>query len=49
MGMYTELVMAARLKCTTPSNIIDILYYMVGEYEEWPVKLPDHPLFGTER
>ena len=49
MEMYTELVMEARLKCTTPSNIINILYYMVGEYDNCPEDLPDHPLFGTER
>lgn len=46
MGMYTELVMATRVK--NVPEVVAILKYMVGETAEQP-PLPDHPLFSTPR
>lgn len=49
MGMYTELHFNSELKKTTPVEVLDVLGYMLGEREEKPSDLPEHPLFGTER
>lgn len=49
MGMYTEFVMAAKLKKDTPKTVIDILEFMMRDREDPPIDLPDHPLFQTER
>ena len=46
MGMYTELVLAAKIK--NDAEAIDILNYMLGNTEIEP-KLPQHALFKTER
>lgn len=39
MGMYTELIFGARLKETTPKEVIETLQYMVGDLEQPPEKL----------
>lgn len=46
MGMYTELVMATRVK--KDSDAVPILKYMTGQ-SDIPSQLPDHPLFQTPR
>lgn len=38
MGMYTELIFGAKLKNSTPQEIIDTLRFMIGDIEE-PTKL----------
>jgi hypothetical protein len=37
--MYTELIFGARLKETTPKEVIDTIKYMVGDLEEEPENL----------
>lgn len=49
MGMYTEFNIGVALKKNTPSEVIDILKYMVRDVEDRPSTLPDHPLFKTDR
>lgn len=52
MGMYTELVLGVDLDEDTPSNIIDILKWMLTGVELCAkpfVDIPKHPLFNTER
>ena len=49
MGMYTALHFNSELNVDKDSMVADILKYMVGETEEMPEMLPDHPLFKTER
>jgi hypothetical protein len=51
MGMYTALVLDARLKADTPQDVIETLTYMVADDkpDEEKLKLPDHPLFGDTR
>src|SRR3990167_6474879 len=39
MGMYTELIFGARLKETTPNEVIETLKYMGGDLETKPEKL----------
>lgn len=47
MGMYTELIFAAKLKKETPQSIISTLHYMLGENNN-PEKLEfDHGLFAS--
>lgn len=52
MGMYTALVLDARLKSDTPEPVLKVLEFMVhdGHYSKpaLPV-LPIHPLFQTDR
>lgn len=45
MGMYTELILGAKLKQDTPAKVIDILSYMTGKTDEKPKKLPNHEFF----
>ena len=49
--MYTEIYLKVRLKEDTPSEVIDILKYMIEGDPELQVysDLPDHPLFNTHR
>jgi hypothetical protein len=47
MGMYTEIVISTNL--VDNPETIKILKYMIGQTEEQPKELPDHPLFKTER
>jgi len=47
MGMYTELMMSARVKNDNP-EVINVLKFMAGQLETQP-PLPDHPLFNTPR
>lgn len=52
MGMYTELVMACRLRKDTPEDVIKILKYMcrTEDVELSDLKIPtNHDLFTTER
>lgn len=49
MGMYTELHFNSELKKDVPSEVVEILKYMVGDLEEEPSKLPDHDLFKDTR
>ncbi|KKM69332.1 hypothetical protein LCGC14_1451780 [marine sediment metagenome] len=49
MGMYTELHFNSELKLNTPDDIISILKNMVGDMDEIPAPLPNHPLFSTGR
>lgn len=49
MGMYTELNLGVALKEDVPSNVIDILKYMLSDSETEPAELPDHPLFKATR
>jgi len=37
--MYTELIFGARLKETTPKEVIDTIKYMIGDLEEKPENL----------
>jgi len=48
MGIYTEFHFNVELKPNTPSGVIDILNYMLGNTKEQP-QLTTHPLFKTER
>lgn len=48
MGMYTELVLGVDLKHDTPTSVIEVLRYMLGEIETKPT-LPEHALFKTDR
>lgn len=48
MGMYTELHFNAELRRDTPTEVIEVLRYMLGEIEDEPT-LPAHPLFETGR
>lgn len=48
MGMYTELIFGCSLKKETPSQVIDVLKYLVRESEE-PESLPEHKFFACER
>jgi hypothetical protein len=49
--MYTEIVFGVELKKDTPSDIIDILKYMLGGVEDNPAvpPHPQHELFDTDR
>lgn len=52
MGMYTELVVAFEMYGDTPTDVIKILQYMMGDIPESEIRdieLPDHPLFQTAR
>jgi hypothetical protein len=49
MGMYTEIHFNSELNIPKDSMVADILKYMLGETEELPELLPDHPLFKTDR
>lgn len=51
MGMYTALVLDARLKDDTPQGVIDVLQRMISgtEVSSDPRSLPDHGLFGDTR
>ncbi len=46
MGMYTELVMATRIKAE--SEAVQILQHLINDAEA-PENLPVHPLFATPR
>lgn len=48
MGMYTELVCALELRENTPSEILDVIRYMLDETDELE-RTPDHKLFKTSR
>jgi len=45
MGMYTELNYNTELKQSTPTDVIVLLEYMVGERDNFIGLLPDNPLF----
>jgi hypothetical protein len=47
MGMYTEIFVSARVK-PGDQAVIDVLKYLTSDVEQ-PTKLPDHPLFSTDR
>jgi hypothetical protein len=51
MGMYTELHFNSPLKKSTPTHVIDLLKFMLGELDEreFGAELPNHPLFTTDR
>lgn len=52
MGMYTELVFAARLRPKLPKKVLAILEFMVSKDSDWkepPEDIPVHPFFQTER
>lgn len=46
MGGFAELNIRFKLKEDTPSEVIDVIKYMVGKGEETP-QLPDHRFFST--
>lgn len=48
MGMYTEMFVKVTLKEDVPDEVVQLLEGMVG-YAEYPVILPDHPLFSKPR
>lgn len=48
MGMYTEFHFNVELKKDVPQNVLDVLYYMIGE-SEMPQHIPSHDLFNTDR
>ena len=48
MGMYTEFHFNTELKTDTPTEVLDILRFMVGDVEE-ESPTPDAPLFSTDR
>jgi hypothetical protein len=53
MGMYTELVMAVKLKKDAPKLVVGVLRYMCGEADKdealrgYAQKPPAHPFFET--
>lgn len=49
MGMYTALVLDARLKVDAPEDVIETLTYMVADNKPHEQDLPSHPLFGDTR
>lgn len=49
MGMYTELHYNVELSKDVPEDVINILKFMVGDSEDEPSTLPNHPLFGDTR
>ena len=50
MGMYTELIFGAELKPDTPSDVLEILYYMLYEVGDYVFTCKEtHKLFTTER
>ena len=49
MGMYTQLVMGAQLKKSTPETALEALRCMVDARQIQPTTLPAHPLFATPR
>lgn len=49
MGMYTEMIFGAKLKGSTPKNIIDIIQSLVDGKESEIKDKPSHPFFQTER
>lgn len=49
MGMYTALVLDARLKDDTPPLVTNTLRYMIDESPRYPITPPDHELFGDTR
>jgi hypothetical protein len=48
MGMYTEFHFNSELKPDTPTEVMDILEFMLKEKNE-PPKLPEHEFFKCER
>lgn len=48
MGMYTALVLDARLKANVPDQVIETLKFMMGP-GTGVVDPPEHPLFGDTR
>ena len=48
MGMYTEVNLTVRLREDTPSEVIQVLSYMVGASTDKP-ELPDHSFFACDR
>lgn len=49
MGMYTAIHFYSELKKDVPNEVIEILEYMLDFDNKPEPKLPDHPLFKTER
>src|SRR5215475_970425 len=53
MGMYTELVLACKLKRDVPQEVLNLLRFLCGGVERPPrpadEDLPEHPLFQSER
>jgi hypothetical protein len=48
MGMYTEFHFNAELRKDTPADVLEVLWYMLGDRASEP-PLPSHPLFETDR
>lgn len=48
MGMYTEFHFNSMLKKDTPSEVIDVLRYMVRDGEATEPLWPMHPLFSSD-
>jgi hypothetical protein len=49
MGMYTEFHFNAELKQNVPLEVIAVLRFMLSNDKEYAGKLPDSPLFQTDR
>lgn len=49
MGMYTGLVLDARLKNTITQDVIEVLQFMIESGEAREPLIPDHDLFRTHR
>lgn len=49
MGMYTQLHFGVQLKKDTPTVVVDVLKYMLGDVDEHPKPLPRHRLFSKPR
>ena len=51
MGMYTALSLGIELKRDVPQHVIDVLRYMVGDFDDGYTLTshPDHPFFDCAR
>ena len=51
MGMYTEFHFNSSLRDDVPKEVLDILHYMLGEWDDdtTPPETPDHSMFATSR
>lgn len=49
MGMYTELYLSVELSAETPSEVVDTLRFMCGEFDEQTCDSPSHRFFTLVR
>lgn len=49
MGMYTEIFLRGEIDKSAPQEVHNILHYLIGDIEQGPIDIPNHPFFETQR